>query len=194
MVVCGQYNSASGASAPPISDTLNSSWSSCLFFVGGTANQYLFWAIVPTGGGANTISLGNAAADLLGIVILEYTITAGYTVHVDQAPAEKNGTASATPTTPQITTTVASELIVAGFGFGGNNWATAAPLTQRQAITYSGGTYAVVGDDIVSTIQTNQTWSATQTSSTYQSYVISFYATAPASANNNRLMMMGVGT
>jgi len=192
MVVTGQANNSL---TPSISDTLNSGWSSCYFFT-STFNLFMFWAVVPAGGGANTITIGNnAAADYLGYVILEYSVDTGYTVHIDQHPAGTSGAASATPTTPQITTTVASEMIVAGFGQGGNDWATAAPLTQRGAVTLLGGTYMVVGDDAVTSIQTNQTWSATQTSNPYHSIVASFYETAPAAGGgNNRLMMMGFGT
>jgi predicted GH43/DUF377 family glycosyl hydrolase len=125
------------------SDTQNLTWTRQLIEV--SDSESALWTAIAKISGAETVTVGSSlATNLFGSICVEYSLVNT----LDQA-AIGNGSIMTTPT---ITTTQPTELLVDIFRNNGGTGAISAPFTQRQALTVTGNPYFVLGDNMVTSI------------------------------------------
>lgn len=139
-------NTAPGSTAT-IADSQGNTWTLRLTQIPPASDNSVYvWMAVAKATGANTTTVTwTSALNIQGSICTEYS--GANTFGQPAIGPEQTGTT--TITSPSITTTQASSLLISVFRTNQPNVAVTTPFTQRQVIAFSASNYATLGDNIV---------------------------------------------
>jgi hypothetical protein len=180
---------SNGTGAITVSDSLNPNWTSAVANVNGTSNDAIFF-LPNCAAGANTVHVAQSGEGACEFLIAEYSGLA-LTSPLDKT-ASSLGTSATGSVGPTATTTVANELIIAGFSNESANGLTFTNGTGYTIRTNAQGN-VVLEDQIVSAKAAYSASIGFGSSVQYSGLIATFKAPV-LSGNPNSLMLLGLGT
>lgn len=189
-VVCVR---TAGGTVSSITDTASNTYTNIAGFAPAGDRLEIWYAKNTTGNASNVVTANFSSTNFVTVLVMEYS-GADTSAPLDTS-ATSSSTTSTTVTSNSFTTTAANEVLVACAQVASVSVAWSAGSGYTKRYPSSGNTVVIGEDNIVSSVQTGVTATATTTGANNKTIIVATFkdASQPAGGATPSMLLRGVG-